>query len=737
MTDQNDSNLIYFNGINGETGTYSDEPIAVDVFARTVAARHGWSPQHWNDLNKREELKQPDFGVLAEHGDGSDIKRVGWGLIFPASADPAQVDAILQALDPLVRLRETQMGRPAKIYRGGDGVRWTQPPGEERVRPETKNEWLVRHGAGPGQVDPTIVPFYLLIVADPLSIPFSFQYELDVQYAVGRIYFTDLGDYARYAGSVVAAESESGQVRLARKAVFFGVANKADRATELAAEHLVKPLAEYVVRSSQQNDLGWEAALVDPKDADRETLKSLLGGAQTPALLFTASHGIDFPYRYKHQLRYQGAIVCGDWQGPQVERVTREHYLAAEDISDEHNLLGSIVFHFACFGGGTPEWDEYAIARNKDQKRLAHRPFLAALPTRLLAHPNGGALAVVAHIDRAWTYSFQWGRIKEQNTAFQGILYQLMNGRQVGLAMESMNDRYSEIATMLANSLQDLKFAQKPDMNLLSRVAYEYTANNDSRGYAILGDPAVRLPLAAPNGSPVERPVIQLAAPVTGVTPVVLEPEALNTLSEDERQIVEAENHSLAAGIPFEIPPLTGQAPVRPINREGQPGQGGAGTGTQLAQGARPFATPIDGLAFALQAYTSDEAVSFSLEGDVSFNVLDDARNKVKEVVVNLNAALANLTKKMKDVTDELATLSVTTGVVDSLESFDPKKGEKRILTRISASGDIEVFVPRDSAPLDEDLLELHQQMVRQALSNRIEVARALAETVASLFGKE
>ena len=743
MADQTDSNLIYFNGINGATGAYTDDPMPLEEFVRTVAERHGWSPQHWNDIQQREFLKQPDFGVLAEHGDGSDIRLVGWGLVFPASAEGAQVDAILQALDPLVRLREEQMGRPAKIYRENDGLRWWQPTGEDRLRPETKNEWLARHGAGPGQVDPTIVPYYLLIVGDPLSIPFPFQYELDVQYAVGRIYFTSLADYARYAASVV--EAESGRVRLPRKAVFFGVANKDDRATGLAAEHLVKPLSAYVTDRSRKFNLGWESALVEPEAADRQTLKSLLGGAQTPALLFTASHGIDFPYRHPDQLRYQGAIVCRDWKGPLTEKATRQHYLAAEDIPDDHNLLGSIVFHFACFGGGTPYWDEYAIARNKDQKRLAHRPFLSALPTRLLAHPNGGALAVLAHIDRAWTYSFKWGQIEEQNTAFQGILFQLMNGRQVGLALESMNDRYSEIATMLSNSLQDLKFTQQPSMNLLARVAFEYTANNDSRGYAILGDPAVRLPLAAPGDAQVERPVIQLAAPVPGVLPVVLDPQASNALDEEERQVIEAENQSLRTGAPVNIAPPTGPAPVLRIARDGQASAGGGtGTGGTLsggvtppASGARPFSTPIDGLAFALQAYTTDETVSFSLEGGVSFNVLDDARDKIKEVVVNLNTALANLAKKMREVTDELATLSVTTGVVDSLESFDPKTGEKRILTRVTASGDIEVFVPRDAGPLDEDLLELHQQMVRQALSNRLEVAKALAETVASLCGKE
>lgn len=729
QTTQDD--LIYLNGISGETGDYSITPVSLQDFA-AAAARMTWGTDQWSDVQLREFNKQQGFGILPQYGDGSEIKKSRWGIIFPEAADSAHVEKILEALAPLVSLREKQMGRPAKIYRGSDGVRWLQPPQVSAPRAETKNEWLSRHGAGPGPVDPATVPYYLLIAADPQSIPYSFQHELDVQYAVGRLYLSTLEEYARYAASVTAAET----AKLARKAVFFGPANPGDKATALSSEHLLKPLAKYANDVSAEFDLGWQAELVEPADSDRSVLKTLLGGSQSPALLFTASHGIDFSYLNPDQYRYQGALVCSEWKGRNVEPVGRKHYFAAEDVAEDANLLGSVVFHFACFGAGTPYWDEYAIMRFQNRKALTARPFIAALPNHLLSLANGGALAVIGHIDRAWNFSFQWSRIEEQNTAYQGILYQLMAGKPVGLALESMNDRYSEIATMLASSLQDLKYNQAPTPTDYAKVGYEFANHNDSRGYAILGDPAVTIAFT-PVGKPArKRAVIKLNESPADHLPVVLDPTAIAGLNEVERQAVENENNGLPIGRNSQPNFPNGvQPPVQNIipNPPSQPPNLGA---PQNGLAARPFATPIDGLAFALQAYTSDETISFSIgmEG-ASYGLFDDAKDKIKEVVVNLNTALGNLAKKMEQATSDLATLQVTTGVVDNLEAFDPKTAENSILTRITAGGDIQVYLPREGAKLDEDLLSLHQSMVRQALTNRMEVARAVAEMIAGLFG--
>jgi hypothetical protein len=739
---ENDLNdLITFNGINGASGGYLTEPMPVEDLVDLVRHKH-WDQDHLNDLRGRGMVEDISFRVMPQYGDGSEIHKVGWGMIFPAGANPAQVDHILEAMDELVQLRREQTGYRFKIFRGADGFRWVNG------KPETKNDFLIRQGASVGPANPDMVPFYLLIVADPLSIPFSFQYELDVQYAVGRIYFNTLDEYASYARSVAAAEK--GEVRLERRAVFFGVSNPDDKATLLSAEHLVKPLYQFTDQVSNEYQLGWSAELVEPQDADRETLKSLLGGSQTPSFLFTASHGMAWPYQHELQRKYQGALVCQDWKGPQVEKVNRQHFFAAEDLPDDHNLLGTMVFSFACFGAGTPYWDEFAIARNQDRSALAVRPFLASLPTRLLGHPSGGALAVIGHIERAWTYSFQWAQLKSQTQAFQSVLYQLMDGKPVGLAMDDMNLRYAEIATMLNADLQEIKY--DPKATEPYKLAFEWTANNDARSYAILGDPAARLPVSSADEASDIRPTITLAKHSPVILPVVLANEALVSLSQAEQQAIAEENEQLEKRLGSE-----GKLTEEKMGAEGSSGSSASEpakevSGTTLPSkpdetapkqeikqeqkldhqpGGEPqaFASPMDGLAFALQTYASDEAVAYGLA--------DDAKEKIRDIVLNLNKALANLAQKMQEITSEAAILEVTTGVVDDLKNFDDQTADKRFVTRVHVDGDLEVYVPRQAQEIDTLLLALHKEMVNQAMENRLEIVKAIAEMIAGLFGSQ
>ncbi len=475
-----DDELLYFNGVNGATGGYGLRPMTGHELSERLRGEEPAANQR--ELERRHKGKdEGHFGVMSDV-DPEDLSQAGWGVVFTPGTDPA----VHEALAPLLELRHEQAGELFKVYAGGKGYR----PGD------SKEKFLRRAGGGgSGPVDPRRVPYYLLLVGDPRAIPYRFQNLLGVPHAVGRIAFDTAQDYANYATSVVAAER--GEVTRERVMGFFGAMNPDDKATRLSARNLVEPL----LKSVADKHADFETLACLGGEATKANLESLLGGEHTPALLFSASHGMEFPCGDPRQIQHQGALLCQDWPGPRAwkEAIPQDFYFAGEDLASDASLLGLVCFTFACYGGGTPQLDEYAKqAFHEHRETLAPHPFLAGLPKRLLSHPKGGALAVVAHVDRAWSYSFMAPGLGSQTNAFESTFDELLRGRPVGAAMEYFTDRYAEISTVLNALLEDLEFDVADPWD----VADSWTANNDARGYLILGDPAVRLAVAAPGAAP-------------------------------------------------------------------------------------------------------------------------------------------------------------------------------------------------------------------------------------------
>jgi hypothetical protein len=490
------NDFLYFNGIDGNSGSYLLPPLPAKQIA-AVATKTPLDDASLKELKWwHQRITEGHYGVK----DGVDPKNIaesGWAVIFAHNADPA----IREALDELLQWRKNQASsvneQYYKEYSGPNGYR----PGE------SKPEFLTRHGAGPGPADPEKVPYYLLIVGDPEKIPYRFQTQLDIQYAVGRIHFNSLDEYAAYAHSVVQAEKQ--KLSLSRSATFFGVSNPGDRATQLSTSELVTPLAEYL----QKDQPDWKVNSIIEQHATKANLSQLLKAKDSPALLFTASHGMGFPNGDPRQLPHQGALLCQDWPGPQNWHgpIPDQFYFSADDIETDTNLLGLIAFTFACYGAGTPKQDEFAQQAFKQRADIAPRAFLSGLPMKMLSHPKGGALAVIGHVERAWGYSFLWGKAGRQLAVFESTLKRLADGHPVGSAFERFNERYAEISSDLSLVLEDIQFGQTADDLELAGM---WTANNDARNYVILGDPAVRMMVSASEiPEPANRDTISISPP--------------------------------------------------------------------------------------------------------------------------------------------------------------------------------------------------------------------------------
>jgi hypothetical protein len=379
-----------------------------------------------------------------------------WGVAFgPGSLE------LREALEPLIAWRRQRFGERVGEFE------WVPEAGPR------KGLGLAPLGAARDEVTD---PDYLLFVGEPEGLPWERQYAFDQARSVGRLDFATPDDYERYARGVVAAES--GRRRRQRAWALAGPRFAGDRATELSADELLTPLAECL---SDVPD--WSLIAEVGATATKDRIRALLGGAEAPALVFLASHGLAFPAADERQAAGQGAVVCADWPGTGMGS---DHFLAAEDIDDELDVAGLIVFAFGCCTAGTPAVEGFAPALGRaEPAALAPSAFVSALPRRLLTHPRGGALAFIGHVDLAWPYSY---RLDGGREVYREAVRGLLEGRRVGDALHGFGVRYGDLLHELHEALDS-----QPDDLDPRWLGILWIAARDARSYVLLGDPAVRL----------------------------------------------------------------------------------------------------------------------------------------------------------------------------------------------------------------------------------------------------
>lgn len=650
-----------FNGLDARTGAY-----ALSVTPAALATAALAEPV---DARPLAALRQRHEGVrLRPDLDVRDLAQTGWAIVLPAAAPDSAAGrdhaAILDALRPLLDLRKAQATRRhADLYREFTGLGGHRPG-------ESWQRFLARHGAGPGPAEPDKVPYYLLLVGDPQELSFRFQSQLGLHHAVGRLWFPDVAGYGHYARSLVAAETRT--AHRPRRLLVAAAAHPDDPVT-LADAARLDPLVDCL--RGDPTLAGW--TLERPPGPTRLALIDRLRDA--PALLLAAGHGLVFPPGDPLELRHQGALLCHDWPGPRGPHgpVAERHCLAGEHLPPDLDLTGSLVVLCHSHGLGNPDHDELA----RQAGRPAPTPFLAALPTALLARPQGAALGVIGHVGRAWEHHAPGG--DDPFAPLEPVLRGLMLGVPVGAAMDVLDARHAELAVRL----EDLRARADASPADLART---WTALNAARGRVLLGDPAARLPLGdvPPSATPDEQSTIDIELASDSVI--------VDLSAFDEPARPPPVKPAPAAPAPAQPEPEPERRPnllERLFHREDP----------RPAPAPEPEAHPPD--------------------------LVDSLHGLARKLGETISGALA-----------DMSNLEVRTYVTADMDQFFVDEGtmrgaELRAYTRISLDGDTLVCVPERDGEVDRAVLDIHTTMVRQAQDARMELLRTLVQVTSSLTG--
>jgi len=433
--------------------------------------------------------------------DPQNLIHQGWGLVV--AANYPHTDEILTAVEELKRARSEQQEREVTIYRVPVGL-----------NAERAAQWLRDVYWNP-DVPPESRPRYLLILGDLDSVSLEFQQVVGASTFVGRLAFSTIEEYSVYAQKVIRWENQPSQQSTGR-AVFF-TTEDGSQATSIGKRLLVSPLLDSCLENQKNGllapsdliSLPYEYGQANPADPLFATLAD-----RRPSLFFSLSHGLGPPrggFDSSEERRALQGAMCFD----------SGKFLSARDLAGKTFLPGGFWFLVACYGGATPATSGYhrwlKILRQQQAyrdavdlvleglPRIGEQPFVAALPRAALANPEG-PLAVISHADLAWSCAFDdLGTKRSRADRFAGVVNGVLKANRVGTAFYDLYRFFSETNTELTTRYDtDVSPSERDWIVERSRL---WMLRNDLAGYVLLGDPAVRLPLAGTSPRRPEKKV--------------------------------------------------------------------------------------------------------------------------------------------------------------------------------------------------------------------------------------
>ncbi len=457
-----------------------------------------------NPAARRTERFLADITANAD-----DLAHQGWAVVAPADADGARLEALVREL---IAARAEDQGAEVLSIR--------VPPGMDSA---AANAWKA-------SVYPTLYgedearrPRYLLILGDLDRVSLDTQHVLAQDGITGRLACLDDDGYAAYAHKVLAWQRAPSQQDRAR-ALFYTV-HDGSSATTAGYSKLIVPCHDRCARAARDKPRTFPASAVESHGAPSPDPDELLrlAAARHPSVLLSMSHGMGPPRRRRwspaEARELQGAMSFGS-----------EGALEVRDLASAPFLPGGLWIYFACFGAGTPRTSAYHhwLQMLADQGMAELGPvnetlrgldegggFVSGLGKAALANPSG-PLAVLSHIDLAWSYSYEELRVggdhdsrrvsgSNRSLNFFQLISKLMSGARAGAASLALKLRLGAVGAELNAHYDRCKRTGEvegadPDERLA--LGNLWMLHQDLLGFTLLGDPAIRLPLASGDGEP-------------------------------------------------------------------------------------------------------------------------------------------------------------------------------------------------------------------------------------------
>jgi hypothetical protein len=432
----------------------------------------------------------------------SDIEKQRWAVMAATGADG---DRLLSLVADLVARRAEDQGAEVLTIR--------VPPGMDT---DAARHW--KQDIYPelyGKLEPRR-PRYVCILGDLDQISLPTQQELALDGFPGRLALPSDEDYQAYVDKVLAWERGPSAHERAR-AIFYTVHDRTE-ATTAGHEKLVEPCLRECRQLQREEFAQFPASSVEDAgnrdEPDPDELLTL-AASDHPAVMFSMSHGAGPPrgrsYTAEEARHRQGAMHFG-----------RQGAIMPEDVGQGSFLPGGLWLYFACFGAGTPAQSAYhhwltMLEQNgmtglgplgSVLKGLDRRGgFVSGIAKAALANPRG-PLALIGHLDLAWSYGYEELRLgadgsiagKPRVRHFSTLLSRLIKGERAGAAFAVMPQARSDVGQELNKHYDSRKQAggsvEGVDERERLALGHLWMRHQDLEGYVLLGDPAVRLPLA-------------------------------------------------------------------------------------------------------------------------------------------------------------------------------------------------------------------------------------------------